>query len=60
MYAELVFDQRVETWLRCHQHAFESWGGVPARIVPDYVPRNIIGLLCPTGLCGGHERDAPS
>ncbi len=34
-YAELVFDQRVETWLRCHRHAFEAFGGVPRRIVLD-------------------------
>jgi transposase len=42
MYAELVFDQRVETWLRCHQHAFESWGGTPARIVPDNLKAAIV------------------
>jgi transposase len=35
LYAELVFDQRVETWLLCHVHAFAAFGGVPARIVPD-------------------------
>ena len=34
-YAELVWDQRVETWLLCHVHAFAHFGGVPARIVPD-------------------------
>jgi len=51
-YAELVFDQKIGTWLACHRHAFEWFGGVPRRIVPDYVARHIIGLLCPTGLCG--------
>jgi transposase len=35
LYAEVVFDQRVETWLLCHAHAFTVWDGVPARIVPD-------------------------
>src|SRR5262249_49953007 len=35
LYAELVFDQRVETWLLCHRHAFEAFGGVPRRVVPD-------------------------
>ena len=35
LYAELVFDQRVATWLLCHRHAFEAFGGIPARIVPD-------------------------
>jgi hypothetical protein len=35
MYAELVFDQRAPTWIACHRHAFEFWGGVPKRVVPD-------------------------
>jgi len=35
MYAELVFDQKVSTWIACHRHAFAFWGGVPGRIVPD-------------------------
>jgi len=35
MYAELVFDQKVSTWLACHRHAFAFWGGLPGRIVPD-------------------------
>ncbi len=30
-YVEFVFDQSVETWLLCHQHAFEYFGGVPAK-----------------------------
>lgn len=34
-YAELVFDQKVSTWLACHRHAFESFGGVPRRVVLD-------------------------
>jgi transposase len=35
IYVEFVFDQKVETWLRCHQHALEFFGGVPERIVVD-------------------------
>jgi len=35
MYVEFVFDQKVETWLRCHQNALEFFGGVPERIVVD-------------------------
>lgn len=35
MYVEFVFDQRVETWLELHRRAFEYFGGVPKRIVPD-------------------------
>jgi transposase len=34
-YAELVFDQKIATWIGLHRRAFEFWGGVPRRIVPD-------------------------
>lgn len=34
-YAELVFDQKVSTGIGCHRRAFEAFGGVPRRIVPD-------------------------
>jgi transposase len=34
-YAEIVFDQKAPTWLALHQRAFESFGGVPRRVVPD-------------------------
>ena len=42
LYAELVFDQRVETWLLCHRHAFAFWDGVPGRIVPDNLKAAIV------------------
>lgn len=35
MYAEVVFDQKTETWLQLHQRAFEYFGGVPETVVPD-------------------------
>ncbi len=34
-YADLVFDQKVATWIACHRQAFASFGGVPRRVVPD-------------------------
>jgi len=34
-YVELVPDQTIGTWLRCHVNAFESFGGVPFRVVLD-------------------------
>ncbi len=34
-YAELVFDQKVATWIGLHRRAFDSWRGVPRRLVPD-------------------------
>lgn len=42
MYVEFVFDQRVETWLRLHQRAFEFFGGVPGRLVPDNLKAAIL------------------
>jgi transposase len=35
LYAELVFDQKVETWIALHVRAFEYFGGVPRRLVID-------------------------
>ncbi len=35
LYAEVVPDQRVDTWLACHRRAFEFFGGVPARVIID-------------------------
>jgi len=34
-YAELVFNQKVETWLACHRRAFEWFGGVPEKLIID-------------------------
>lgn len=41
-YVEFVFDQTLMTWLLCHQHAFEFFGGVPKRIVLDNLKAAII------------------
>ncbi len=42
MFAKLVFDQTVATWLRCHIQAFEWFGGVPERVVPDNLKAAVI------------------
>lgn len=42
MYAELVWDQKVKTWLRCHRNAFEFFGGVPQRIILDNLKAAIL------------------
>lgn len=34
-YVTFVWDQKVETWLRCHRQAFTYFGGVPQRLVID-------------------------
>ena len=44
-YAELVRDQRVETWLGCHRRAFEHFGSVPARVMIDN-PKCAITKAC--------------
>jgi len=41
-YVEFVFDQRVETWLELHRHAFEFFGGVPRRIVTDNLKAAVV------------------
>lgn len=44
-YAELVPDQKVETWLGCHRRAFEFFGSVPARVMIDN-PKCAITRAC--------------
>lgn len=34
-YAEVVLNQRVDTWLACHRRAFEWFGGVPEKLIID-------------------------
>lgn len=41
-YVEFVFDQKVETWLLLHRHAFEWFGGVLERIVIDNLKAAIV------------------
>ena len=42
MVVRIVFDQKVETWLRLHVEAFEELGGVPKVIVPDNLKAAVI------------------
>jgi transposase len=35
MYAEIVADQKVPTWLACHRRAFEFFNGVPRKLIID-------------------------
>jgi transposase len=44
-YAELVFDQKTPTWIALHRRAFESWGGVPRRLVPDNLKAAVLEAL---------------
>ena len=44
-YAELVFDQKVVTWIALHRRAFEWFGGVVRRVVPDNLKAAVIEAL---------------
>lgn len=41
-YVEFVFDQGQKTWVQCHIHAFEFFGGVPARVILDNLKSGIL------------------
>lgn len=45
MYAELVANQKIETWLGCHRRAFEHFNGVPSRLIIDN-PKCAITRAC--------------
>lgn len=42
MFCEIVFDQKIQTWLDLHVRAFEFFGGVPKVIVPDNLKSAVI------------------
>jgi transposase len=44
-YVEFVFDQKVETWLRCHRNAFNFVEGVPKRVVIDNLKAAIVKAI---------------
>lgn len=44
-YVEFVFDQKVETWLRCHRNALAFFGGVPRRLVIDNLKSGIMQAI---------------
>jgi hypothetical protein len=56
MYVEFTVSQTMEHFLACHEHAFAAFGGVPTKIMVDYVPGHIIDLMCPPPLCGRTAR----
>lgn len=41
-YAEIVFDQKVETWIALHVRAFEFFGGVVEKVVIDNLKAGIV------------------
>jgi transposase len=51
-YVELVFDQKVTTWISLHRRAFEYFGGVPRRVVPDNLKAAVIKVLVQDAVLG--------
>jgi len=52
LFVQPVLRMDQSSWNASHVAAFQFFGGVPARLVCDYVARHIIALLCPAPLCG--------
>jgi len=42
MFTQIVFDQKIETWVRLHVEAFEYFGGVPRMMVPDNLKAAVV------------------
>jgi hypothetical protein len=42
MFAQIVFDQKTETWLRLHAEAFRHFGAVPRTVVPDNLKAAVV------------------
>lgn len=58
-YIEFVYDQRVETWLACHEHAFAWFGGVVQRVVLDNLKAGVLQSdLHDPVLCEAYRRFA--
>jgi transposase len=53
IYAEASWTQSQEDWLASHVRLFAFLGGVPAKVVSDYVPGHVIAVMCPPPLCAG-------
>lgn len=41
-YVECVFDQKIATWLSCHEHAFNWFGGVPQKVILDNLKSGVL------------------
>jgi len=51
-FIHVSFKQTIPEFIDALENAWEYFGGVPRRVVIDYVPRHIIVVLCPSPLCG--------
>jgi len=51
-YAELVFDQKIATWIALHRRALEFFGGVVRRVVPDNLKAAVLEALVHDAVLG--------
>ncbi|MEO0602769.1 MAG: IS21 family transposase [Myxococcota bacterium] len=57
LFARVVFDQKIDTWLALHREAFEAFGGVPEVIVPDNLKAAVIRAVFNVEEMGALNRD---
>jgi transposase len=50
-FAEAFANQKLPSWITAHCAAYNFFHGVTRVTVPDYVARNIIGILFPPAIC---------
>jgi hypothetical protein len=55
-YAELVFDQKIATWIGLHKRTFEYFGGVPQRVIPDNLKAAVLQVLVHDPILGDAYR----
>ena len=51
-FAEATWTQTLPDWTASHVRAFAFFGGCPELLILDYVPGNIVDLMCPRTICG--------
>jgi len=51
-YAELVFDQKIATWIALHKRTFEYFGGVPRRVIPDNLKAAVLQAVAHDPILG--------
>jgi transposase len=55
-YAELVFDQKIATWIGLHKRTFEYFGGIPQRVIPDNLKAAVLQALVHDPILGDAYR----
>ena len=59
LFVWLTYSQTLVAVIAGCEAAWAFFGGVFKVIIPENVPRNIFGLLCPAGLCGQRDPAVP-